>query len=75
MIISAAPSSLSAIAAKFGLGVMALADNQLDLEAAIEKSMKLAADHAERWEAYCRYASWQNHVQIVLDVARSITDK
>jgi glycosyltransferase involved in cell wall biosynthesis len=75
MIISAAPSSLSAIAAKFGLGVMALADNQLDLEAAIEKSMKIASDHAERWEAYCRYASWQNHVQIVLDVARSITDE
>ena len=72
MIISAAPSSLSAIAEKFGLGVMATADNQLDLEAAIAKSMQPASDHKERWQAYCAYASWDNHVRIVLEAANQL---
>ncbi|MBC7451304.1 MAG: glycosyltransferase [Cytophagales bacterium] len=66
LIVSDAPSALREIVLSFGIGKVAALTNNAFVEA-IQSSYSEAGNGKEdQWQSYMDYASWSNHVNIVL---------
>jgi glycosyltransferase involved in cell wall biosynthesis len=64
-IIADTESGLASLARKFKLGTLAIPDNPDHLVKALNLSLNTSNDESE-WDEYMNYASWANHVNLVL---------
>ncbi len=67
VIISDTASALTRVARQFGLGYLVRADDEADFRRVLSEALSAPdAANDESWSAYLKYASWENHVNIVL---------
>ncbi|MEI9919962.1 MAG: glycosyltransferase [Bacteroidota bacterium] len=71
IIISQTESGLATTAAKYNIGHFVDPDDPDDLVRVLTAVLDQHFDDGAQWNEYLRYASWENHVNIVLDALKN----
>lgn len=71
LIISRTESGLAALAARFGIGHFVKPDDPDDTIRVLREVLNDSNPSGE-WDEYLRYASWENHANIVIDAFKKI---
>jgi glycosyltransferase involved in cell wall biosynthesis len=72
LVISRTESGLAALAKKFGIGHFVEPDNLNDFVHVLCKILHDDSNRLNGWDEYLKYASWENHVNIVVNAFKRI---